>query len=156
MGSAIITPREYARNRHALPFGTHSLVSNGTPDWRKARSGLIAVTDGTTRQYVATGLLFAVEIIDGQPAIVSYWRDGATDGLHGSRPYSLNSIRQMATNGQIVRYKWPLSYEDMVMMVREVHPHAWVPDPVIWYAEHGLIYDEATGKIHIPLGLYED
>ena len=156
MGYAIITPRDYARNRRSLPFGAHEITHDGKPDWRKARGGLIAVTDGTDHQYVATGLLFAVEIIDGQPVIVSYWRSGADTGLHASRPYTINSVRQMVTKGQIVRRKWPLSYEDMIRMVRAVHPDAWVPGPIDWYAEYGLSYDEATGEIRNPRGLRED
>lgn len=114
------------------------------------------MTDGTDHQYVATGLLFAVEIIDGQPVIVSYWRSGADTGLHASRPYTINSVRQMVTKGQIVRRKWPLSYEDMIRMVRAVHPDAWAPGPIDWYAEYGLSYDEATGDIRNPRGLMED
>lgn len=157
MGSAaIITPRDYARNRHAVPFGMHKIAPAGAPDWRKARAGLIAVTDGTDRQYVAPGLLFAVEIINGKPAIASYWRAGAETGLHAARPYTLNSVRQMVTKGQIVRRKWPLSYADMISMVRAVHPDAWVPDPIAWYAEYCLDYDEATGEIRNPKGLRED
>ena len=149
------TPRDYACDRRALPFGAHKSAPAGMPDWCKARGGLIAVTDGTAHKYVAPGLLFGVEIIDGVPSIVSYWRAGAEDGLHAARPYSLNSVRQMGTNGQIVRRTWPLSYEDMVRMVRNVHPDVWVPDPIAWYAEYGLTYDEATGEIRNPLGLCE-
>lgn len=155
MDKIAITPREYACDRRALPFGAHKSTPAGRPDWCKARAGLIAVTDGTDRQYVAPGLLFGVEIIDGTPAIVSYWRVGAEEGLHSSRPYALNSVRQMVTTGQIVRRAWPLSYADMIRMVRDVHPQAWVPDPIAWYAEYGLMYDEVTGEIRNPFKLGE-
>ena len=150
------TPREYARNRQSLPFGAYRLVNDGNPDWRKARGGLIAVTDGTERQYVSPGLLFGVEIVGGKPVIVSYWRKGAMSGLCGSRPYTLKSVQQMVTKGQITRRKWPLTYQDMITMVRNIHPRAWIPDPVSWYAEYGLSYDEATGEIRNPRGLRED
>ena len=158
MVNAHITPRDYACDRHAMPFGVYKSAPAGEPDWRKARGGIIAVTDGTDHQYVAPGLLFACEIIDGKPVIVSYWRAGAETGLHAARPYTLNSVRQMTTNGQIIRRQWPLSYADMIRMVRDVHPDAWTPDPIAWYAEYGLMYDEATGNVSNPLelGLGED
>ena len=155
MKTANITPRDYALHTRSAPFGVRQTLYDGKPHWRKARAGLIAVTDGTERQYVAPGMLFAVEIVNGRPVIVSYWRAGTDTGLHGSRPYTLNSVCQMATYGQIVRHKWPLSYEDMISMVRAVHPDAWVPDPAAWYSEYCLKYDKATGEVHNPFGLCE-
>ena len=65
------TPRDYACDRRALPFGAHKSAPAGTPDWCKARGGLIAVTDGTAHKYVAPGLLFGVEIIDGVDFVVN-------------------------------------------------------------------------------------
>lgn len=156
MKNANITPRDYACHTRSAPFGARQNLHDGKPDWRKARAGLIAVTDGTEYQYVAPGLLFGVEIIDGRPVIVSYWRDwDDTTGLLAARPYTLKSIYQMVGKGQIVRRKWPLSYDDMIRMVRAVHPDAWVPDPITWYDEYCLDYDEATGEVHNPFGLCE-
>ena len=156
MKNANITPRDYARITRSAPFIVRKNMHDGKPEWRKARAGLIAVTDGTEHQNVAPGLLFACEIIAGQPAIVSYWRDwDDTKGPIELRPYTLKSIYKMVSKGQIVRHKWPLSYEDMISMVRDVHPDAWVPDPAAWYSEYCLKYDKATGEVHNPFGLCE-
>lgn len=150
-----MTPREYANGRRNVPFGGYGL-SNGRPDWRKIGGGYIAVTDGTAKQYVAAGLIFAVEIRNSKPCIISYWRKDAGDGLHGSRPYALWTLKTMVSAGMIVPRTGPISYDDMIHMVRSVHPGIWIPDPIAWYAEYGLVYDEATGEINNPFGLAKE
>ena len=150
-----MTPREYAAGRRNVPFCGYGL-STDRPDWRKIGGGYIAVTDGTEKQYVAAGLIFGGEIRKGKPCIISYWRAGAGEGLHGSRPYALWTLKTMVCDGVIVPRTGPISYDDMIRMVRSVHPGIWIPDPIAFYAEYGLVFDEATGEINNPFGLADE
>lgn len=59
--------RAYCARNRQTPFREHGF-SPGEPAWRKVGGGLIAVTDGTARQYVGPGLVFAIERgPDGEP-----------------------------------------------------------------------------------------
>ena len=151
--SANMTPREYCASKQSLPFGGYRL-RQGVTDWRKVGRGLIAVTDGSSKQYVAPNLIFGVEISDnGEPMIVSYWRDNPGEGIGAKKPYALSTVKYLVATKQIKRVYAPLTYDDMVYIVRSIYPNAFIPDPLIWYLEYGLTYNETTCEINNPHSL---
>lgn len=137
LAAPISSPRDYcASNRHP-PFRGQTFEP-GTPAWRKVGSGLIAVTDGTPRQHVGPGLVFAVDWdADGKPQIASYGCTVAQGSLGDMKPYTYETLRTWVAKGKIVRRQW-ITYEEMVVMVRRLLPMTWVPTPEEFWAEYGL------------------
>lgn len=137
---AALSPREYCASRRVSAFRKQQRAIDGQPRWKKATKGLMAVTDGTGRDYVAYGLMFGVELQeDGTPAIASYWFSNApTEGLAARIPHTLGSCRTSIQLGNVSVLKMPITYQDMVRSVREVYPRAWVPDEATFLLEYGL------------------
>lgn len=145
-----MTPREYAASRRSLPFGAARLSRDGSPDWRKIGRGMIAAVDGNgDNPMIYPGCVYTVEIHGSQIGIAAYHasRDGEQTYRCG-RLYATLGLYQIA--------KWPMTYDEMMAEVRAVCPTIWAPDPIDWYREYGLSYDEATGEIRNPRGLRED
>lgn len=133
------TPREYCRNRQALPFG-QARQRSGCPDWRKAGAGLLAVTDGTERQMVPPGLLYGVEIgMDGAPVIVRYWaaEKAVAGGAVYDRPYTLKSLKWLIACGKVERRE-ELTFEAMKDQIRQALPGAWLPALEQFAGEYGV------------------
>lgn len=140
MTNSNLSPREYCARNHSPAFLRCQLVQQGEPVWTKIGSGLIAVTDGSLREYVAPGLVYGMELdSDGTPVIASYWTAAEpADGLGATRPYTLGSCKSMAQQGRLVIRRMPVTYYDMVRTVRSVHPLAWIPSEADFRAEFGL------------------
>jgi len=126
------------------PFGTRG----GIPGWRKVGRGLIAITDGSVRQYVAPGLVFGVEAPDGgPPELHSYWRESGGNVMMKrlyDRPYALRTVRRLVAERQMVKGE-AIGYDELVRRVRSVHPGCWVPPPEILALEYGLA--AAAGRL---------
>ena len=141
-----MTPREYCASRHALPTGPFG-TCRGIPGWRKVGRGLMAVTDGSAKQYVAPELVFGVEISDdGVPELCTYWRksdDGMQKRLY-DRPYALRTIRRLAAEQQMNKCD-AIDYDELVRRVKSVHPNCWIPPLEMLGVEYGLAV--ADGKL---------
>lgn len=136
-----MTPREFCAKRRCVPFkGKQPDAGPGVPAWKKMTKGLICVTDGTAKDYVAPGLIFAVEVgRDGVPAIASYWDpNDPTEGLGSFRPRTLEACKFLARTGKMTVRRMPLSYKEMIRMARAVHQGIWVPKEDDFWAEYGL------------------
>lgn len=145
MGRKSISPRNMcARNHVPAFFRRQPDPRPGEPAWKKIGGGLIAVTDGSKREYVAPGLIFGVELDGGgggTPGICSYWTPvDPEEGLGAKRPYTLSTCKSLSRSDDLVRR--PVSYIEMVTMVRTVHPLAWIPGEEEFWAEFGV----GTGK----------
>lgn len=135
-----MTPREYCASLRSLPFGAHTL-RHGVPDWRKIGRGLIAVTDGSERQRVKPGLIFAVELDGaGKPQIYNYRvaPDGVDECIAELFSYTWKTTKRCAAEGKIVRIR-PVAYSEMCRLVRKVYGGGtWCP-PENWFlAEYGV------------------
>lgn len=135
-----MTPREFCAYNRNPAFWRIQQVQQGVPAWTKIGRGLIAVTDGSVRGYVASGLAFGMELdADGGPVIASYWTaPDPTGGLAATRPHTLYTCKVLTQRGKMVVRQMPITYLDMVRMVRSVHPLAWVPSEADFRAEYGL------------------
>lgn len=132
---------------HARPYGPFG-ACGGIPGWRKVGRGLIAVADGSAKQYVAPGLVFGVELSDGgPPELRSYWRESGGDAMTKQlydRPYALRTIRRLVAERQMVKRE-AIGYDELVRRVRSVHPGCWVPPPEMFALGYGLTADD--GKL---------
>lgn len=141
LAAPISSPRGYCSANRRPPFQGHDFEP-GAPAWRKVGHGLMAVTDGTSRQYVGPGLVFAVEWdADGTPRIASYGCAVEQGGLAATKPYTYESLRTLVATDKIVRRQW-ITYEEMVIMVRRLLPMAWVPTEQELFAEYGLSVEQ--------------
>lgn len=131
----------------AWPYGP-SGACRGVPGWRKVGRGLMAVTDGSSKRYVAPGLVFGVELSDaGTPELCAYWRESGGDGMLKrlyNRPYALRTVRRLVAERQMVKCG-EIGYDELVRRVRSVHPGCWVPPPEVLAMEYGL--SAAAGKL---------
>ena len=133
----IANPRAYCVAKRQPPFQWHRFDADA-PTWCKVGGGLMAVTDGTPRRYIAPELIFAIDLdADGKPRVASYGCATEQEGLAATKPYTYESVRTMVATGRIKRRQW-ISYEEMVIMVRRVLPMAWVPTLDEFLAEYGL------------------
>lgn len=136
-----LTPREYCASRRSLPFGEHRM-RRGVPDWRKVGRGLIAVTDGSEKQYVVPGLIFGIELSDSNvPEICTYWRVASDDKMKRrfyDRPYALSTIRRLVAERKIVR-SGTLNYDELARHVRSVYHNCWLPPLDMFALEYDLV-----------------
>lgn len=116
---------------HAGPYGP-SGACRSVPCWRRVGRGLIAVTDGSAKRYVAPGLVFGIGVSDeGTPEFRSYWRESGRDGMLKmlyDRPYALRTVRRLVAERQMVKRE-TIGYGELVRRVRSVHPGCWVLPP---------------------------
>ena len=141
-----MTPREYCASRHALPTGPFG-TCRGIPGWRKVGRGLLAITDGSAKQYVAPELVFGVETSDdGVPELCTYWRksDDGMQRILRDRPYALRTIRRLVAEQQMAKCD-ALDYDELVRRVKSVHPNCWIPPLEMFAMEYGLAV--ADGKL---------
>ena len=146
-----MTPREICAGKMSLPFIERRRIA-GMPSVCKVRKGLMAAVSATG--YVEPGMVYGVEMDGNQPQIYSYWRtaENAIQEELRRRPYTLSTVCRLVVANQITKAE-PVTYEEMERRIRTLYPTCWVPDPLLFYREYGLVYDEATGEIHNPLGL---
>lgn len=132
---------------HAGPYGPFG-TCRGIPNWRKVGRGLMAITDGSAKQYVAPGLIFGVEAPDGgTPGLCAYWRESGGDPMIKrmyDRPYALRTVRRLVAERQMTKCD-KIDYNELVRRVRSVHPSCWVPPPEMFAMEYGLT--AADGKL---------
>lgn len=147
-----MTAREHCASRRATPFGAYRLPPEGSPQWKKLGHGYLAVVDGTQKAYVASGLIFAVEIHDNIPQIYSYIRTG--DGLAALKPYAARTLYHMlaTTDGWS---KTAISYDDLVSLVCRIHPATTIPEEKLFWREWGIMLD-VDGKPTNILNLDND
>lgn len=130
-----MTPRERCAYSRSPAFRK---VQQEGPAWKKITGGLLAVTDGSAKEYVSPGLVFGVELdADGKPVIASYWTE-PNQACGIEPPRTLGTCKVMVHRGSMIVRQMPLTYQDMARMVRAVHPLAWVPAEADFMAEYGL------------------
>ena len=122
----------------AWPYGPFGMCRG--PGWRKVGRGLISVTDGSAKQYVAPGLVFGIGFSDeGTPEFRCYWRDSGDDGMLKqlyNRPYTLRTIRRLVAERQMVKFD-TIDYDELVHRVRTVHSNCRIPQQEMFAMEYG-------------------
>lgn len=140
-----ITARKYCAKRRCHCFGKYRLADSGKPEWRKLSNGYIGVVDGSPKNYVAPGMIFAIEMHRGNAVINSYTRNNLT-GLAETKAYTLQTLYQFLK----FKDQWtatPISFKGMIKFVSDRYPDIKMPTPKQFFAEYGLNYDEETGSL---------
>jgi hypothetical protein len=137
-----MTARQHCASRRVYCFNL--APSDSAPSWRKLHNGYIGVADGTPQNYIAPGLIFAIEIHDNTPQIYTYRKRGVGAAIY--RPYTLKSLYQILKNPDNLA-KSPISFDDMIAAVKSFYPDIYTPTPFQFFAEYGQKFDSKTGNI---------
>lgn len=99
----------------------------------------MAVTDGSSKGYVAPGLVFGVELdADEKPVIASYWDESSpTEGVGAMRPHTLGTCKVLTQEGRMTVRKI-VTFDEMCRMVRAVLPMAWLPEETDFFRLYGI------------------